>query len=192
MNVCVFAGSSFGRRDAYRHAAECFGRTLAERGMGLVFGGACVGLMGTVADAALDHGGTVVGVIPQTLVDIEIAHRGLTELKVVQSMHERKAEMADRADAFAVLPGGIGSLEEAFEIWTWSQLGLHRKSIGLLNVEGFYDGLERFLDHLVIEAFVKAVHRGIMLSDSDPDRLLDKLVNAEQPVEGKWIPAPGR
>ncbi len=159
--------------------------------MGLVYGGACVGLMGVLADAALDRGGAVIGVIPQALVDIEVAHHGLTELHVVQSMHERKAAMADRADVFAVMPGGIGSLEEAFEAWTWSQLGIHRKSIGLLNVAAFYDGLERFLDHLVKEQFVKSVHRRIMVSDSDPDGLLDKLITATVPVTGK-VEAPGR
>jgi len=143
--------------------------------------------MGAVADAALDQGGVVIGVIPESIADLEIAHEGLTQLEVVRSMHERKARMSDLSDGFIVLPGGIGSLEEAFEVWTWSQLGIHSKAIGLLNVEGFYDGLEGFLDHLVREAFVKPIHRGILLSDSDPIRLVDRVLAAEVPAARKWI-----
>lgn len=171
----------------YKAAAESLGRELARRGLGVVYGGATVGLMGTLADAALDEGGRVIGVIPQALADIEISHQGLTELVVVQSMHERRAHMSDLSDGFIVLPGGIGSLEEAFEVLTWSQLGIHSKAIGLLNVDGFYDGLETFLDHLVREAFVKPMHRKILLSDADPCRLVDQVLAAEITVAGKWI-----
>lgn len=165
MNLCVFAGSSLGRRSSYRKATHRFGAELAVRNIGLIYGGAAVGLMGTLADAVLQNGGSVIGVLPQSLADVELAHSGLTELKIVPSMHERKATMAELSDAFVMLPGGIGSLEEAFEMWTWSQLGIHHKPIGLLNVDGFYDGLQSFLDHLVAEAFVKPVHRNILLSD---------------------------
>lgn len=187
MNICVFAGSSAGRSAAYGEAAQELGRELAARGIGLVYGGASVGLMGVVADAVLSEAGRVIGVLPEALNHVEIAHPGLTELRLVDSMHERKMQMATLSDAFVVLPGGIGSLEEAFEVWTWSQLGIHSKPIGLLNVDGFYDRLERFLDHLVEEEFVRPVHRAILLSDSRCDALIDKLMNAEVPVVRKWI-----
>lgn len=187
MNICVFAGSSIGRRPAYKQAAQHLGEELAKREIGLVYGGASIGLMGTVADAVLDNAGSAIGVLPEALAKVEIAHDGLSELRIVGSMHERKALMADLSEAFVVLPGGIGSMEEAFEIWTWSQLGIHNKPIGLLNVDGFYDGLETFLDHLVEEAFVKRTHRQIMLSESEPVALLDGLLNAEVPNVGKWI-----
>lgn len=186
-NVCVFAGSSVGRRDAYRDAARSLGEALARRDLGLVYGGASVGLMGVVADAVLAGGGRAIGVLPQSLADLEIAHENLTELHVVTSMHARKAAMAERADAFVLLPGGMGSLEETFEVLTWSQLGIHAKPVGMLNVDGFYDALEGFLDHLVTERFVKPVHRDILLSDADPGRLLDRLLTAQVPTEGKWI-----
>lgn len=187
MNFCVFAGSSFGVRPEYRRAATDLGATLASRRIGLVYGGARVGLMGAVADGALDEGGTVIGVIPRSLAELEIAHTGLTELHVVESMHARKARMADLADGFIVLPGGIGSLEEAFEVWTWSQLGIHSKPIGLLNVAGYYERLEEFLDHVVAEGFVKAVHRRMLLSRTTPGALIDVLETAEVPVERKWV-----
>lgn len=187
MNLCVFAGSSFGARPEYRRAAADLGATLASRRIGLVYGGARVGLMGAVADGALDEGGTVIGVIPRSLAELEIAHTGLTELHVVESMHARKARMADLADGFIVLPGGIGSLEEAFEVWTWSQLGIHSKPIGLLNVAGYYERLEGFLDHVVTEGFVKAVHRHMLLSRTTPGALIDALETAEVPIERKWV-----
>lgn len=187
MNICVFTGSSFGRNESYQHAAEQLGTELAQRDIGLVYGGASVGLMGIVADAALSKGGKVIGVLPQSLADMEIAHQNLTELKIVSSMHERKAQMADLSDAFIAMPGGIGTLEETFEVWTWSQLGIHKKPIGLLNAAGFYNGLESFLDHLVAEAFVKPAHRSILLADSEPGSLIDKLITAEVPTIGKWI-----
>jgi len=187
MNICVFCGSSFGRNGAYKGAAEALGAELARREIGLVYGGASVGLMGALANAALAEGGEVIGVIPEALAALEIAHADLAELRVVSSMHERKAQMADLSNAFIALPGGIGTLEETFEVWTWSQLGLHSKPIGLLNVDGFYDGLNAFLDHLVDDAFVKASHRGILLSERDPSMLIENLISAELPRDHKWV-----
>ncbi len=153
--MCVFAGSSDGRLPLYRQAAQTLGAVIASRGFGLVYGGASVGLMNAVADGALHHGGEVIGILPQWLETWEVAHHGLSELRIVASMHERKAQMAELADTFVVLPGGIGSLEECFEIWTWSQLSIHQKSIGLLNVAGYYDQLQAFLDHTVKEGFLR-------------------------------------
>lgn len=187
MNVCVFAGSSSGGRDSYRDAATALGRAIAERGMGLVYGGASVGLMGAAADAALGAGGAVYGVLPRWLDRRELAHEGLTELKVVGSMHERKAAMADMADMFAVLPGGIGSLEECFEIWTWTQLGIHKKPIGLLSADGYYDALEAFLDQVVAEGFLRGEHRGLLCSAPTADELLDQLAAVELPDLEKWL-----
>lgn len=187
MNICVFAGSSSGRRPVFREAAAALGQEIASRGLGLVYGGASVGLMGAVADAALAAGGAVTGVLPRTLAEVEITHNGLTELLIVESMHERKAIMADLSAAFIALPGGIGTLEEAFEVWTWSQLGIHSKPIGLLNVDGFYDRLTGFLDQLVEDQFVREVHRRIMHMDAEPARLLDLLQHAEVPRSRKWI-----
>ena len=187
MNICVFCGSSLGRSGAYRAAAQALGAELARREIGLVYGGASVGLMGVVADAVLSHGGSAIGVLPKALAELEIAHEGLTELRIVSSMHERKAQMADLSEAFIALPGGIGTLEEAFEVWTWSQLGVHAKPIGLLNVANYYDGLERFLDHMVEEAFVKPVHRNIMLAGADPAALIDDLLHTDIPVDRKWV-----
>ena len=149
--VCVFSGSSPGADIAYRAAAIDLGHGLVDRGIELVYGGAHVGLMGVLADAALEGGGRVTGVIPQSLVEREIAHPGLSDLRIVDSMHERKALMAELADAFVALPGGIGTLEELFEVYTWNQLGLHAKPLGLFNVRGYFDGLVRFLDHAVEE-----------------------------------------
>ena len=187
MRICVFAGSSFGRSETYRNSAVSLGRTIARKGLGLVYGGASVGLMAAVADAALNEGGEVIGVLPRKLANQEVGHRGLTKLHLVDSMHERKAMMAELSDGFAVLPGGIGTLEEAFEVWTWSQLGFHSKSVGLLNVDGFFDGLNGFLDSLVTEHFLKSVHRGILLCESSPEMLIDKLTTTRVPVAPKWI-----
>jgi uncharacterized protein (TIGR00730 family) len=186
MNICVFAGSSSGRRPSYAKQARALGEVIAARGFGLVYGGASVGLMNEAAEGALSKGGKVIGVLPQWLDDREVAHDGLSELRIVGSMHERKAQMADLSSAFVVLPGGIGSLEECFEIWTWSQLGIHQKSIGLLNVEGYYDGLSQFLDHVVQEEFLKAAHRDLLLLDEDPERLLSALLSQEVSTESKW------
>ncbi len=187
MRVTVFCGSSTGSRAAYRHAAEALAHELTSRGIGLVFGGGCVGLMGVVADAVLAAGGTAIGVIPQSLVDREIAHRGLTELRVVNSMHERKAMMAELSDAFIALPGGFGTFEEFCEVVTWTQLGLHRKRCGLLNVEGFYDPLLALFDRAVADAFIKPSNRELVVSGSDPAALLDALGEPLDPPEPKWI-----
>jgi uncharacterized protein (TIGR00730 family) len=173
--LCVFCGANAGSRPVYRQAAEVVGRLLCQRGIELVYGGGNVGLMGTLATACLEHGGRVIGVIPQMLVDREAAHTGLTELRVVHSMHERKFLMADLSDAFLSLPGGFGTWEEFFEVLTWSQLGIQRKACALLNVDGYYDPLLAMADHAVSEGFVRDGHRGLLLSDSDPARLLERL-----------------
>jgi len=186
-SLCVYCGSNLGADPAFAVATRALARLAAERDIRLVYGGGAVGLMGTLADTALEAGGSVVGVIPQALMDREIGHRGLSELRVVGSMHERKALMADLADAFVALPGGIGTLEEVVEVYTWSQLGLHRKPIGLLNVNGYYDALAAFLDHAVDRRFLRAQHREVLLVDEDPEVLLDRLEVAQPPVLGKWL-----
>ncbi len=176
----MFCGSSPGGRPEYVAAARQLGTALAERGQTLVYGGGNVGLMGAVADAALDAGGKVVGVIPQHLDDWEVGHRGLTELEIVGSMHERKARMADLADAFITLPGGLGTFEELFEILTWAQLGLHQKPFGLLNTLGYYAPLLTLLDTAVQERFLRPEHRALVLEEpTDPNRLLDRLAAYE-------------
>jgi hypothetical protein len=185
--ICVFCGSSFGSDPAYARETEHLGESLAARNIELVYGGATVGLMGLLADTVLNQGGRVTGVIPQALVDKEIAHTGLTDLRVVNSMHERKALMAEFADGFIALPGGFGTLEEFCEVLTWSQLGLHRKNCGLLNVNGYYDGLLSLFDHAVAEGFLKAANRNLVQSESDPDRLIDAVLAAPPAVEAKWI-----
>ena len=179
--VCVFSGSSPGADIAYRAGATDLGHALADRGIEVVYGGAHVGLMGTVADAALEGGGHVIGVIPQSLVDREIAHPGISDLRIVDSMHERKAQMAELSDAFVALPGGLGTLEELFEIYTWNQLGLHAKPLGLFNVRGYYDGLARFLDHAVEERFVTRENRAMLLVSEDLGELLDGLAAWQPP-----------
>ena len=180
-SVCVFSGSNRGARPSYTTAASELGRVVAERGMRIVYGGASVGLMGEVADAALAAGGEVVGVIPQHLVDREVAHEGLTELRITASMHERKALMAELSDGFVALPGGLGTLEELAEVLTWSQLGLHRKPCGLLDVDGFYEPLLTFLDHTVTERFVSVEHRAIVQAATTPGDLLDRLASWRPP-----------
>jgi uncharacterized protein (TIGR00730 family) len=192
-HVCVFCGSSAGGREVYAVAARRLGEALAGRGLGLVYGGGHVGLMGVVADAVLTGGGEVVGVIPQSLVDRELAHRGLTELRVVGTMHQRKALMADLADGFLALPGGFGTADELFEILTWAQLGLHAKPIGLLNTAGFFDPLLAWLDGTVREGFVRPQHRGLLQEAADPDTLLDRLLAHRPPADlPKWIGGPDR
>jgi uncharacterized protein (TIGR00730 family) len=176
-SICVFCGSSNGIRAGYETAARAFGQSAARRGIRLVYGGASVGLMGAMADAALHAGGEVVGVIPRQLVDREIAHRGLTTLHVVDTMHERKAMMADLSDAFVALPGGLGTLEELFEVWTWGMLGLHEKPYGILNVDGYYSPLIRFLDHARDEGFVRSAQRAMLVVEDDTTRLLDALAS---------------
>jgi uncharacterized protein (TIGR00730 family) len=185
--VCVFCGSSAGGRPVYREAAQALGGVLARRGAELVFGGGRVGLMGVLADAVLAAGGRAIGVIPESLVAKELAHRGLTELRVVDSMHQRKALMAELSDAFLALPGGFGTLEEYCEALTWAQLGLHAKPCGLLNVAGFYDALLELFDHAVREQFVPGPHRLLVLVEQDPQRLLDLLAGYRPPQVEKWI-----
>jgi uncharacterized protein (TIGR00730 family) len=185
--VCVYCGSATGARASYAAAADATAAALAERGIGLVYGAARIGVMGALADALLARGGRVIGVIPRALVEKEVAHAGLTELHITASMHERKAMMADLSDAFVALPGGLGTLDELFEIWTWAQLGLHRKPVGLLDVEGYFDGLVRFLDHAVAEGFVRPKHRAMLVVDRDPSRLLDRLAAVPPPEGARWI-----
>jgi uncharacterized protein (TIGR00730 family) len=186
-SVCVFTGSSPGAHPEYAQAAQELGRALADQGVRLVYGGASVGLMGTVADAALDAGGDVVGVIPQALVDREIAHPDVADLRVVGSMHERKALMADLADAFVALPGGMGTLDELFEIYTWIQLGLLSKPVGLLDVRSYYDQLVAFLDHAVAERFVTVEHREMLVVEQRADALLEAFRRWRPPSRTKWI-----
>ncbi len=170
--LCVFCGANSGHDPRYGEAAAALGRGIAQAGLGLVYGGASIGLMGAVADAALAEGGEVIGVIPQTLVAREVAHHGLSDLRVVTSMHERKALMADLSDGFIALPGGVGTLEELFEVWTWSHLGLHRKPCGLLDVAGFYSGLGRFIDHVQQEGFLRDGVRNMLLMAEDPTQMI--------------------
>ena len=186
-SICVFCGSSFGSRPIYLETAQNVGRILAERGIQLVYGGGCVGLMGAMADTALQHGGRVIGVIPESLVAKEVAHKGLPDLRVVESMHERKALMAELSDAFIALPGGFGTYEEFCEVLTWGQLGLHRKPFGLLNVAGFYDPLLALFDHAVAEEFIRPVHRDLVTVETDFEKLLERLANFQPPAIAKWI-----
>ena len=194
--VCVYCGSSPGAQPEYVEAARELGRVLAARGLGLVYGGSNVGLMGPVADGALEAGGEAIGVIPRMFVNKGVDHWGLTEVRVVDSMHERKAIMAELGDGFIALPGGMGTLEEIFEMLTWAQIGLHHKPCGLLNVCGYYSKLIDFLDHIVAERFVKEEHRSMILVAETPDALLRKFQEYEAPVIEKWIgrhsPARGR
>jgi uncharacterized protein (TIGR00730 family) len=191
--VCVFCGSSAGNRPEYADAARHLGAALVRRGLGLVYGGGHIGLMGVVADAVLRAGGEAIGVIPQALVERELAQGGLTRLEVVDTMHQRKARMADLADGFVALPGGFGTCDELFEILTWSQLGLHAKPVGLLNVAGFFDPLRAWLDHMVRESFLKEEHRRLLLEADDPERLIEVLLHHRPPeAVPKWITAEDR
>ncbi len=185
--ICVFCGSSPGHNPAYAEAARRTGLALVERGLGLVYGGGKVGLMGIIADAVLAAGGEVIGVMPHALIEKEIEHRGLTALHEVGSMHERKALMADLADGFIAMPGGLGTFEEFCEILTWAQLGYHRKPCGLLNVENYYTPLLALLDHAVAEGFVRADHRTMALVADSPARLLALFEGYEPPAVPKWI-----
>jgi uncharacterized protein (TIGR00730 family) len=185
--ICVFCGSSFGSRPRYREAAAEVGSLLARKGAGLVYGGGNVGLMKVVADAALAAGGEVIGVIPQALVAREVAYRTLPDLRIVGSMHERKALMADLSGAFLALPGGFGTLEEFVEVVTWSQLGLHRKPCGLLNVEGYYDPLLALFDRAVEERFLRPENRALVLAGAEAEPLIDRLLACEPPYVEKWI-----
>lgn len=185
--ICVFCGSNFGAHHAYREAAAVFGEVLARQGIGLVYGGARVGLMGTLADSALAAGGEVTGVMPQSLVDREIAHMGLTKLHIVHSMHQRKQMMADLSDAFVALPGGFGTLEELCEVLTWNQIGIHKKPCGLLNVCGYFDGLLALFDHGVAEGFIPSIHRKAIVAGDRAQQLLDRLVDYEVTPTEKWM-----
>ena len=186
--ACIFCGSSPGARPAYTEAAEDLGMLLVQNGITLVFGGATVGLMGRLADTVVSEGGEAIGVIPQALVDREIAHLGLTDLHVVDTMHERKQRMADLSDAFVALPGGLGTLDELFEIYTWAQLGMHRKPIGLMNVEGYFDGLVGFLEHAVAERFVREDHRDMLIVENEPAPMLERLESFDPAsLTPKWI-----
>lgn len=188
--VCVYCGSSPGARPEYAAAARDLGRLLAGEGIGLVYGGGNVGLMGIVADAALAAGGEVVGVIPRHLANLELAHRGVTVLHEVATMHERKARMADLSDGFIALPGGIGTLEEIFEVCTWTQLGLHPKPCGFLNVAGFYNPVVNLLETMVTERFLRPEHREAILVSSSAIDLLERLRTFEPTTQGKWIDRP--
>jgi uncharacterized protein (TIGR00730 family) len=186
-SICVFCGSSVGNPEIYAHAAEELGCLLARRGIELVYGGGKTGLMGVLADACLGGGGKVMGIIPQALVAKEVAHAGLTELRIVGSMHERKAMMADLADAFIALPGGYGTWDEFCEVLTWSQLGLHQKACAILNIGGYYDPFLGMADRALADGFVRAAHREMVITDTDPARLLDRLETYGVPRVEKWI-----
>ena len=187
MRICVYAGSNPGTNPAYGEAAEQLGRLMAERGIGLVYGGGRTGLMGRIADSVLAAGGTVTGIIPQFLMDKEVGHQGLQELRIVSTMHERKALMAELSDGFIALPGGIGTLEELFEVWTWAQLGRHDKPCGLLNAAGFYDGLAAFLDHVAGERFMQPKHRGMLIARDSAAGILDAFAAYQPPAVEKWL-----
>lgn len=184
--VCVFCGASPGANPLYTQVAKDLGRLLAERNITLVYGGGAVGLMGVIADAALAAGGEVIGIIPESLKRAEVGHTGLTRLEVVDGMHARKARMAELADAFIALPGGLGTLEELFEVWTWAQLGYHSKPLGLLEVNGFYAKLIGFLDHLVDESFVRQTHRGMLQVREEPEALLEAFATWQPLPATKW------
>ena len=190
--ICVFCGSSLGTNDAYREAARTVGRLFCQREIELVYGGGNVGLLGALADACLQDGGRVIGIIPEALKKKELAHAGLTELRVVASMHERKALMADLADAFIALPGGYGTWDEFCEVLTWSQLGIQHKACAVLNINGYYDPLLAMADRAVSEGFLREVHRALLIADEDPARLLDRLTVYSVPFTDKWLERPSR
>lgn len=186
-SICVYCGSSPGRQEAYAAAAFGLAEALVSRNIRLVYGGAGIGIMGMVADRVLALGGQAIGVIPKALAHKEVAHPNLTELHVTSSMHDRKMCMAELSDGFIALPGGIGTLEELFEIWTWAQLGFHDKPCGLLNAAGYYDALIQFLDHVLAEQFVKPHHRGLLMVETDPNLLLDRYSNYQPPAVKQWL-----
>ena len=186
-NICVFCGSQSGTDPRYRQIAVQLGRLLAQRGHGLVYGGGHVGLMGTIADAVLEAGGDVTGVIPKPMTDRELAHETVTKLYVVSSMHERKALMASLSDAFIAMPGGYGTLEELFEVIAWAQLGIHRKPIGVLNAAGYFDALISFVDNMVSEGFIKSKYRGLFVTAEQSQALLDALQRYQMPETRRWL-----
>ena len=185
--ICVYCGSSPGKIPQYREAAAELGRRLVEKDLGLVYGGASVGVMGAVADAVLESGGEVIGIIPESLAVKEVAHKKLTEQHVVKSMHDRKAMMAGMSDGFIALPGGWGTIEEIFEILTWAQLGFHEKPCGLLNVSGYYDGLFAFLEHAIDQQFVNPLFRAMLIMETDAGSLLQRFASYRAPKVRKWI-----
>ena len=185
--VCVYCGSNPGRNPAYAAAAGELGRVLVARGIGLVYGGASMGIMGAVADAVTSQGGEAIGIIPEDLLKKESPHQGLAELKVVGSMHERKGLMAKLSDGFIALPGGLGTLEELLEVWTWAQLGFHQKPCGVLNVHSYYDSLIRFVDEAVEEGFIKAKHRSMLIVESGPEALITQLEAYVPPAVPRWL-----
>ena len=187
--ICVYCGSSPGRLDVYASAARALGQAMVERDLGLVYGGASIGLMGLIADTVMQLGGRAVGVIPKGLARKEVVHRHLTELHVTKSMHERKTLMAELSDGFIAMPGGIGTFEEIFEIWTWAQLGIHAKPCGLLNVAGYYDALTTFLDHAAAEQFLKPDQRSLLMVEQQPQALLDRFASYQPPSVRKWLDA---
>jgi len=186
-SVCVFCGSSMGKDAVYLKAASDLGYLLASSNISLIYGGANVGLMGEIANIIINNGGEVIGVIPKFLQEKEIAHQHLTKLHIVDTMHERKAKMAELADGFIAMPGGLGTLEEFFEILTWAQLGIHGKPCGILNTEGYYDKLMEFLDNSVAQKFIKPEHRNMIINESNPRILLNKLKTSTPNIVDKWI-----
>jgi uncharacterized protein (TIGR00730 family) len=184
--VCVYCGSSFGTKPVYAEAARSFGRALVEADLALVYGGGKVGLMGTIADAVMAAGGRAIGVIPELLVSKEVGHNGLTELHVVPDMHHRKKMMADLSDAFVAMPGGVGTFEELFEVYTWAQLGYHQKPVALLNIDGYYDPLISMLTHTVDEGFMRKSYLDILQIDSQSANLIGKLKAYQPPANDKW------
>jgi uncharacterized protein (TIGR00730 family) len=187
--ICVYCGSNTGKGGEYVAAAGQLGRELVSRGLGLVYGGADIGVMGAVANAVLDAGGEAIGVIPESLATREVAHSGLSEMHVVKSMHERKAQMAALSDGFIALPGGWGTFEEMFEMLTWAQLGFHQKPCGLLNIQGYYSLLYRFLEHAMQEQFVREAYRAMLLMEDNAADLLDRFTTYRAPRVKKWITA---
>ncbi|KHL24780.1 LOG family protein [Croceibacterium mercuriale] len=187
MRICVYLGSSPGADPVYAQAAHDFGTMLARRGIGLVYGGGTVGLMGVIADAACAAGGEVIGVIPEALRAREHDHQGISQLHVVKTMHERKAMMADLADGFVTLPGGIGTFEEMFEAWCWSQLGYHNKPVGLLDVNGFYTRLGAFIDDVVTQGFLQPRHRAMLIVERDPTTMIDRIAGFVPPANEHWL-----
>ena len=186
VNICIFCGSSAGKNSSYKSEAIRLGRLLAEKKLTLIYGGGNIGLMGAIAASAIDNGGQAIGVIPQFLVDKELVYNRLTEVRIVASMHERKAAMAELADAFIAMPGGFGTLEETVEALTWAQLGLHGKPIGLLNIDGYYNSLNAFFNHMVQEGFLLPEYKEMLLVEEDPAALLKSLTTYELPLVDKW------
>jgi uncharacterized protein (TIGR00730 family) len=185
--ICVYCGSNRGKSAEFLASARTLAGELVQRDIGLVYGGASVGIMGEIADTVLARGGEVIGVMPQALVDKEVSHTGLTELRVVNSMHERKEIMADLAQGFIALPGGLGTMEEIFEVLTWAQLGFHQKPCALLNVKGYYNRLTQFLDHAVAQGFIADTHREMLLVEENPHSLLEIMASYSAPAVDKWI-----